>query len=345
MRSEPARSFRPRLAGLVLALAATLAVGPAAADTEQDKAQARQLGIDGVAAFERGDWSASLARFEAAERLFHAPTHLLFIARAQEKLGQLVAARATYLKLEQEALPPGASAAFRKAQVDAAQERAQLDTRIPVLVPRVQPAGVQPLEVRIDGRELDASDLEGARVDPGRHRIEARSGQRVGEPVDVEVAIGETREVVIQLPDAPSGAAAPTGDTTSVTPAEEGGVQTTTILGVSAIGVGVAGLGLGAVLGVVSLGKSSEADDLYTRCGGDGGCDEASPQGVEVQSLDDEAATLGTIGVIAMGAGVAFAATGVALLLVGGDEPSAEASDARVELVPTPGGAFLRGSF
>lgn len=332
-----------RSLALVVALATGLAAAPAAADTEQDKAQARQLGVDGVQAFERGDWSAALARFEAAERLFHAPTHLLFIARSQEKLGQLVAARATYLKLEQEPLPPGASPAFKKAQVDAAQERTQLDTRIPVLVPRVQPAGVQPLEVRIDGRELDASDLEGARVDPGRHRVEARSGPRVGEPVDVEVAIGETREVVITLPEGPREPAAPGGGPTPA-PAPESGTSTTTILGISAIGVGVAGLGVGAVLGIVSLGKSGEADDLYTQCGGDGGCDEASAQGQEVQSLDDDAATLGTIGVIAMGAGVAFAATGVTLLLVGGGE-QAGPEDARVELVPTPGGAFLRGSF
>jgi hypothetical protein len=336
----------PRLLAALLVAAAIVSARPAAAGTEQDKAQARQLGIDGVAAFERGDWSAALARFEAAERLFHAPTHLLFIARSQAELGQLVAARATYLRLEQETLAPGASPAFRKAQTDAAQERAALEEKIPVLVVRTEPAGVEGVEVLIDGHPVAASELPEAHVDPGRHRVEGRADGREAPPVEVEVAVGERRDVVLELP-APKGGDPGVTSPTAVTPATDdgAGTSTTTIAGLGAIGLGVAGLGVGAVLGVVSLGKSGDADDLYERCGGDAGCDASSPDGREVRALDDDAATLGTIGVVALGAGAAIAAAGVVLVIVGEGDDEGAPTDARVELVPTPAGALLRGAF
>lgn len=335
-------SSSSRVVAALLLAAVAFAAPPAAAGTEQDKAQARQLGIDGVAAFERGDWSAALARFEAAERLFHAPTHLLFIARSQAQLGQLVAARETYVRLEQETLPPTASPAFRKAQEDAAKERAVLDEKIPILVVRAEPPVEAGLEVRIDGEPVDPEQLAEARVDPGRHRVEGRVGAREAAPVEVEVVTGERREVVLELPPAEATGEGPSVPS-SPAPREDGGTSATTIAGVGAIGVGAAAIGLGAVLGIVSLGKSGDADDLYDQCGGDGGCDPDSAQGREVTSLDEEAATLGTVGVIALGAGVAIAATGVVLVLVGDDDDAP--TDARLEVVPTLAGGLLRGRF
>ncbi len=338
MRSKLSRA----LASLALVLATGLAPAPAAAGPDQDKAEARQLGIEGVKAYDAGDWQGAVTRFQGAERLFHAPTHLLYIARAQVKLGQLLAARETYLSLEREALPTGASPAFKKAQVDAAEDRVQLEGRIPTLVVRVEPPDLAGLEVLLDGRALEASALSAVQVDPGRHRVEARAADRAAAPIDIEVVVGEKREIVLDF-SAPASAAPPPTRTTMPPEEESSGTATTTILGIAALGVGVAGLGVGAVMGIVSLGNSSDADALYLQCGGDGGCDQSSAQGAEVQALDDDAATFGTISVIALGAGAAFAATGVVLLLVvGGDDAP---SDARVELVPTPAGAMLRGMF
>ena len=74
--------IRLALAALLLA-AATLASPVLAQDA---KGEARQLGIEGVKAFEAGDWQGAVSRFQKAEELYHAPTHLLYIARAQVKL-------------------------------------------------------------------------------------------------------------------------------------------------------------------------------------------------------------------------------------------------------------------
>lgn len=337
MRSKLCRA----VAALAL-MAVGLGVGPAAAGPEQDKAEARQRGIEGVKAFEAGDWKAAIESFEQAERLFHAPTHLLYIARAQVKLGQLLAARETYLRLEKETLSPGASPAFKKAQVDAGEERAQLEGKIPTLVVRVQPPDLSGVEVLLDGKVVEGSALGGALVDPGLHRVEARAGDRAAEPIDIEVVVGEKREIVLDFSTTPD--AEPPPPRPSTPPEDEGdGVGASTVLGFSALGLGVAGLGVGAVLGIVSLGKGSDADDLYEQCGGDGGCDESSAQGQEVQALDDDAATFGTISVIALGAGAALAATGVVILVVGGGDDAP--SDARVHVVPTAGGAMVSGSF
>lgn len=339
------RRMRAKLSRAVAALAllaAGLAVAPAAAGPEQDKAEARQLGIEGVKAYDAGDWQGAIKSFEQAERLFHAPTHLLYIARAQVKLGQLLAARETYTRLEKEALPPGASPAFKKAQVDAGDERRQLEGKIPTLVVRVQPPDLQGVEVLLDGKAVEGSSLGGALVDPGRHRVEARAGDRAAAPIDIEVVVGEKREIVLDF-SAPTEAKPPPPPTTTPPEDEGGGVAASTVLGISALGLGVAGVGVGAVFGIMSLGKTSDADALYEQCGGDGGCDQSSSLGEEVQAIDDDAATFGTISVIALGAGAAFAATGVVILVVGGGDDAP--SDARVHVMPTAGGAMVRGSF
>ena len=112
-----------------------------------------------------------------------------------------------------------------------------------------------------------------------------------------------------------------------------------TILGVGALGLGVAGIAVGAVLGVVYFGKSSDAEDLFVACH----CTEGSDKAAEVRKADADAATFGTISVLSLGLGAAFAATGVVILVVGSD--GGEANQARVELRPGPGGAVLGGTF
>src|SRR5579883_2443273 len=56
-----------------------------------------------------GDEERAAAR---AEALVHAPTHLLYIARTEAKLGQLVEASETYARIQHEALAPDAPKAF-----------------------------------------------------------------------------------------------------------------------------------------------------------------------------------------------------------------------------------------
>jgi len=335
MRFSWARAVAPVA---ILALATCFA-SVSLAGTEEDKAQARQLATDGVKAFDNGDWARAESYFEAAEKLFHAPTHLLYVARAQAKLGKLVAARDNYRKIEAEPLTASASPAFKKAQLDAGEERQLLEQRIPTLVVRIEPRDVEGAEVLIDGRVIEGSELGGALVDPGRHRVEARAPGRSAAPIEVEVLLGEKRDLLIEF-----GPASVTQNTapTPVAPPPAYEDSTMTILGISAIGLGVAGIGVGAVLGIVSLGKSSDADERFDACK-KSSCPENSTEAVEIRGLDSDAATFGTIGVLSVGLGAAFAATGVVILVVGNEDDGA--SEARVEVRPVPGGAFVSGTF
>ena len=60
----------------------------------------------GAAAFKDQRWAEAVDLFKRAESMVHAPTHLLYLARAQDKLGHLVEAHEAYLKIVKEPLPP-----------------------------------------------------------------------------------------------------------------------------------------------------------------------------------------------------------------------------------------------
>src|SRR6185503_6188371 len=69
---------------------------PAAAATAADREAARALAKRGYELFEQRDYKTAIVCFRAAEEHVHAPPHLLYIARAQAKLGALVQAKAAY---------------------------------------------------------------------------------------------------------------------------------------------------------------------------------------------------------------------------------------------------------
>ena len=80
-------------------------------ETEK-KAAARAAYQEGVKLQDDGKYAEALARFESAEKLFDAPTHLLHIAECQALTGRLVEASETYELLIHKALPAGSPDAF-----------------------------------------------------------------------------------------------------------------------------------------------------------------------------------------------------------------------------------------
>ena len=75
-------------------------------ETEK-KAAARSAYTEGVQLEESGKFAEALARFEAAQKLFDAPTHQLHIVRCQAKTGRLVEASEHYEALTRRSLRPG----------------------------------------------------------------------------------------------------------------------------------------------------------------------------------------------------------------------------------------------
>src|SRR5262245_24412948 len=100
----PKRAIRLLPLPLAFLAAAGIALSPsrASAQSDVDKATARDLAIEGQAALDKGDFQGAEDRFRRAESLFHAPTITLGHARALVGLGKFVAAREEYNRIIRE---------------------------------------------------------------------------------------------------------------------------------------------------------------------------------------------------------------------------------------------------
>lgn len=327
------------------ALAAGLLVSPPAAQAETsdaDKAQARELVGEGLKALRAGDFAAAYRAFSSADKLYHAPTTLLGVARAQAGLGHLVAAQEAYNRLVREELPPNPSEAFVNALADGKKELAALTPRIPTVVIEVR--GPSEPEVTLDGELVSSGALGFKRpVDPGKHVVVARaagygSAQREftaveGKAAPESVTLTMTRDgsaVSAPAPGASSGAAVPGGGTPGG-PSEPGRREVPTASYV-AWGVGGAGLVVGVVAGVMAMSKKGELDDA---CRGSRCPPSAS-------SIHDAYTTRGLVSTIGFVTAVVGGGAGAALYFMA---PGERQTGLRVAPVVGLGSFGLQGAF
>jgi hypothetical protein len=302
--------------------------------TDEQRAVARAAAAAGVDLLQQGRYAEALDRFQRAESLVHAPTHLLYIARTQVKLGQLVEASETYLKIMHEVLPSDAPRAFVDAQAAAAQESKELDARIPTLLIRVEGKGATDATVTMDGTALPAAMIGlSAPVDPGTHALRAVAKDGTSAELHVKLAPGSHETAVLQLragesasPLAPAPAPADTAATSpppgGETPPPAGGAWPGKTLGWIGVGVGAAGLVAATVFVAINRTKRTDANALCSTP--DGKCPQSDS--AKITSLDqqaDNAATGAWIGYIAGGA---LLATGLVLLFTSGEAKKSDAS-------------------
>jgi hypothetical protein len=294
----------PRLSFAALCAVACLFDRPASAQPEpQSTLRARALGEDALALYDRGEFAAALDKLEAADRLVAAPSLRLYAARCLARLGRLREAAERYRALAATSVPANASEAFRRAPSEAAAELAALEPTIPRIRISVDGSIDALSAAQLDGRTLTAIELAGEiLLDPGKHELVAeRDG--VERRVVFEIAAGQRRELKLRFSekaDAPValGSSAPER-------AADGSTQRT--VGFVAIGVGLAGLGLGAALGIVAAGEES---DLVEACGEDRVCPRDRQADVDAYDRLRAGSTIGLI------AGSLAAAAGVTLVLV-----------------------------
>jgi hypothetical protein len=328
-----------------LALSVTI---PARAQSDDDRAAARTAATNGAKALEEGRYEEAVDLFHRAESIIHAPPHLLYMARAQVKLGRLVSARENYLKVTRETLAPTAPPAFTQAQESATAEVAQLTPRIPSLKVDVEGAPSDSVSLTIDGAAVPSAMIGLARpIDPGKHELVAKTATSSSKPTMVTLAEGETQSIKLKLVAGPGdGVASTSGTQPEVSTPTEAQPDTAKESGSSVpafivLGIGGVGLITGTVFMLQNRSKRGDADALCP-----GGSCPASHRS-EVEGLDNDANKASTLSWIGYGVGVAGLAVGGVLLLTSGPKAAKPADAARARITPwvTTSSAGVAGSF
>jgi hypothetical protein len=249
-------------------------------DTEK-KAAARAAYQEGVKLQDDGKPAEALPRFESAQKLYDAPTHLLHIAECQALTGRLVEASETYELLARKTLPAGSPEAFSQAQQQGQAELPALRARIPTLRVTVKPGPqqVQNLQVNVNGVNMPNELLGIARpLNPGTYRFSAQAvGWSTAAPKDVPLGEKEQKSIELEMVQGAGGGGgavvvappppAPYGGNPDKPPVKappSGPTSTGLLLGVHA----------GAVIPAGNVSKGLKVEDFATT-GGGGGIDVA----------------------------------------------------------------------
>lgn len=329
---------------VVLSLAAlSLSPHAVAQASDADKALARDLAKEAAQALTEKRFDVAREKFARAESLYHAPTLLVGLARSYVGLGKFVEAKEAYTQVVREALPANASDAMKQAKADAESEVATLDDKIGAGTIQVTAEGgglPSGLSVLLDDTELKQAALGLKRpMNPGAHRVVVtapgfKSAERRFDVVakkDVSVdlrlekaavaAAGATRPEVLKL----TSERAPDADSATETH-HSGTTGTQAILGWASVGLGGAGLLVGAIAGGLAVKRHSDLEKL---CGG-------STCPASAQDRIDAYNTMGTLSTVGLVAGGVFAATGVVLLVTVPSAAPAAASRAPLSIAVGP---------
>ena len=325
-----------------LALLCTVAIAApeARAQSAADKATARDLGVEGQAALDKKDYATAEDRFRRADALYHAPTLLLGYARAEAGLGKVVNASEAYNRIAREGVAPGAPAPFVAAVEAAKAEVGAVQARIASVTITVK--GPENPTVTLDEQPVPVAALGVKRaVDPGAHVVKASADG--WQPAETKFTVTDAASAnasltLVKAPASSVAAAAPSagasgqaGVSTSAPPAADtgtsssGGTQRT--LGIVGMAAGGVGLVVGAVTGIVAIGKHSTLND---ECKG-GTCPSSASGDL------DSYHTMGGISTAGLIAGGVLAVAGVTLFFTAPHGGSATSTAERPHVTPYVG--------
>ncbi len=306
--------LRPAVFAATLA-ALTLRAVPALAG---DEAAAEALFLEAKKLAAAGKLAEACPKFAESNRLDRGAGTLIHLADCYEKNGQSASAWATF--------KDAASAAQALGRADwqklATQRAAALEPKLAKLTIKVQEPADK-IEVTRDGAQTSpASWGTPIPVDVGAHAVQATAPSRTTFKTSVKVAKdGDRVEVVVpKLDNAPAAAAPAPAPGPAPAPVvhsgDDGSGQRT--VGFIVGGVGVAGVAVGAITGLIAIGKNS---DSKKACPDDGAC--ASSDAV---SANDSAKTFGLISTIGFIAGGAAVAAGAILIFTAPSDKSSTRS-------------------
>jgi hypothetical protein len=268
--------------------------------SDADRAVARALAEEGAKDFKAGEYRSAVDKLGRASAITKTSKLLLWYARALVKVGSLVEASERYAEASRlDASGTTNSAEQKKAQQEAESERKQLLPRIPVLQITFPGVPSGEVELSIDATVVHAALIGQPRpVNPGTHEVKARRGEQLvqqsvtvtegqtlplplsfpaqSQPVAVVPAAAAVPVAPVPPPSVPQAAANPPAtatatplQSTTMAPTEtkpastaeqqpSGSSQAT--LGWVFLGIGGAGLAVGAVSGALVYSKKSALD-------------------------------------------------------------------------------------
>jgi hypothetical protein len=326
-----------RLSRAQLPFLLLLCTSRAFAQSDVDINAAYQYAAEGLSAFEAEKYTESLNDFARAYSIVKLPSLALYMARANIKLGHLLAAKQLYTQTQE--LPDGLGdpEVQQNARQAASTEIVTLQSRIPRLV--VQVPGLQPesLVVQIDGIAVPASQAaRGWQVDPGPHQVAAAFGNQRR---DQQAALpeGETRVIVLTFEPPP----------TPVTrviapPTIESSTGTTNLrtAGWVSLGIGGAALAVWGTTGIWALWKRHQLNRSPGTWDANH-CESATSKVQDCETYD----RLGRISTIGFYTGLIGVATGGVLLWAVPSRPGPQAKAATISPLIGLGYAGVQGEF
>jgi hypothetical protein len=340
MSREP-RRVGPSKGCVAIAFAGALLLEAGRA-TAGNEAAAQALFDEAKKLASQGKFAEACPKFAESNRLDRGAGTLIHLGDCYEKNKQTASAWATFAE--------AASAAQALGRKDweklAAQRAAALEPKLARLTINVDPAN-ESAEVSRDGTAISqASWGVPIPVDVGTHTVQAsKAGSKAFKTVATVSKDGESVEVTVPKldvetspsPPAPVPTPAPTTEPSSPPDADKGDGSQQRTIGFVVGGVGVAGLAVGAITGLMAMGKSSDAKNA---CANDGPC--ANRGAVDASESAKSLGLVSTIGFIAGGVGLAAGA-----LLVLTAPPDAKKAAVRVtpNAGPNGGGVTLLGAF
>ncbi len=296
--------LRSALAGAVIGVGFALQSVPCFAEpSAAQKETARGLMSEARELRDAGDLQAALKRFIAADSLMGVPTTGFEVAATQAQLGQLVEARDTLRRVLSIAPSPDDPEPFNEARSKANKLDQQLLSRIGALRFAIEGVGSAEVSVVVDGAAVPSAALGlPFRVNPGRHVVVARSGERQlrREIIAVE---SDTVEVQLRFSSASASAApaprpAPAARSMATPEEPNGGLPSLAYVGG---GVAVVGILAGSVTGISAIAHRNAAKRDCV----DGNCPPSTWGDLDKAHSMATASTVGfAVGVIGIGVAV-----------------------------------------
>ncbi len=334
-------------AALILAGSLTIGSTASAADpTPEDISQARSLGEQGQVALDAKKFAEAERLFSAATALYPvAPTLPLGAARAMAGQGKLIQARETYNKIVRDSDKlQGGPAAFKAAVESARTESEAIAPKIGSVTVVVE--GPKEAKVALDDGQIPAAAWGLPRpIDPGTHKLIATLAGYKSAEITFTVVDGAKVDQKLTLVKDDAGAAvvvggagsggngqvsgSGSGDPGQGASGSSGSSRKTA--GYIVGGIGVVGIGIGALTGLVAISDKNKLEKACTN----GKCPPTQ------QSAVNSYNTMGTLSTVGFVVGGLALAGGIVLIVTAPKDPKA----AFVSPYLAPGEAGLTGRF